>query len=488
MPNLGRCNLAGRRSGGALIASLLVLVLLSGIAAASFAASLAHKKEVQSAANRLRALYLAEAAVSESLNEIAIARSQARDVATALGSEAAPMRLKRGRMWSTIQDNGDDTYTVLASGFTNGTERRLQATVAPVVEDVFDHAIFAGNSSGDINYEMRLSGVGAEADLVTGDIYSGNDVTLDDDAVVAGDIYASGTVTGASGRGGVSRQIPDIAGMNYDVNNDVDVAAAFAAGESWQPNALGGSAWELPESDPAHIFRKNPDDRTDETSGTAKDDFFLEDPYMPVTDFTAWNGKAGHTISLSGTMGKPGSSGNEKLYFIDGNLWVHNKPFGRLRFLNSGPGAKVTFVVRGNVYFSDDVLLSDPQNDGLAFIAIKDENEPDSGNVYMGDPRYGTLERMQAYLYAENNFYDYNLDENGSASVELYGNMTAGNHVSIERDFVKSDGSIVHSKLTVDFDDRLKEGEIVLPGLPRTPDRGTGGWRVVLWEEVPIGI
>ena len=39
-------------------------------------------------------------------------------------------------------------------------------------------------------------------------------------------------------------------------------------------------------------------------------------------------------------------------------------------------------------------------------------------------------------MFAENNFFDYNLDEAGSSEVELIGTMSAGNHISINRDFV----------------------------------------------------
>ena len=120
---------------------------------------------------------------------------------------------------------------------------------------------------------------------------------------------------------------------------------------------------------------------------------------------------------------------------------------------------------------------------GVAFIAIKDESESDSGNIYLGDPRYGTLQKMQAYMYAENDFIDMNLDERGSKEVEIFGNMTAGNHVAIERHYEKSNGEVEHSKLTVNFDDRLSTGSIELPGLPQTEGR-TLGVRVAYWREV----
>ena len=57
----------------------------------------------------------------------------------------------------------------------------------------------------------------------------------------------------------------------------------------------------------------------------------------------------------------------------------------------------------------------------------------DSGNVYFGDPTFGTLREMHAFMYAENDFYDTNLSSSSSSIVELVGNMTAGNQVKINR-------------------------------------------------------
>ncbi len=113
-------------------------------------------------------------------------------------------------------------------------------------------------------------------------------------------------------------------------------------------------------------------------------------------------------------------------------------------------------------------------------IAIKDSAEPDSGNVYFGDPVYGTLEYMDAFMFAENNFLDTNLSASGSATVTVHGNMTAGNQVKIDRDF-----NGAHSKLTVDFDERIVNSSISLPGLP-TATAGVAGWTMGSWREVAV--
>ena len=53
------------------------------------------------------------------------------------------------------------------------------------------------------------------------------------------------------------------------------------------------------------------------------------------------------------------------MYFIDGNLWIHNKNVRSLRILTEDGGTNVTFVVKGNIYVSDDVLLQEVGSHGV---------------------------------------------------------------------------------------------------------------------------
>ena len=102
----------------------------------------------------------------------------------------------------------------------------------------------------------------------------------------------------------------------------------------------------------------------------------------------------------------------------------------------------------------------------------------DSGNIYFGDPEFGTLEYMDSYMYAENNFYDNNLDASGSADVTVNGVMSAGNHVAISRDY----GS-AHSKLTTIHDPRIADEDIEMPGVPSSLV-APSGYEVLSWREV----
>jgi hypothetical protein len=42
---------------------------------------------------------------------------------------------------------------------------------------------------------------------------------------------------------------------------------------------------------------------------------------------------------------------------------------------------------------------------------------------------------------------------------------------------------IQHSKLTVDFDERVADGELILPGLPRASTDEDGSFEVLSWRE-----
>jgi hypothetical protein len=274
-------------------------------------------------------------------------------------------------------------------------------------------------------------------------------------------VRASGALSGTAGESGVTQPTPDLAAMNYPVNNNVNVAQAFASATYASNSSYGGSAWKLPESNPAHIFRKNPSDRATNINSTPKDDYFLEDIYEPISTSNAINAAAGSHITISGIGGEPGPNGNNLVYYIDGNLWIHNNNAFSFTLWNAtGTPIKVTFVVKGNIYISDNIFYNNANADGLALIAMKDSTVTDSGNIYFGDPSFGTLEQMDAFMYAENNFLDNNMSATGSAKVTVNGNMTAGNQVNINRDY-----GTQHSKLTVNYDSRIWDGTLDLPGL-----------------------
>ena len=447
-------------TGSTLVASIATAVVLAGLGVSLITVVRSGNLEIAQSRNDLQRLYLAESAARLAQNSLAVGGSGN------FGSATNPVAMGAGAYWTRATKNADQTIDVVANGVYGGGTRAVHLTLlgAPTL---FDNAIFAGNSSKDPNYKIHFGGKLAQGDQVTGDIFSGGDVEFVEDAKLTGTARASGKVTGITGEGGIKEPVPDLSAMNYPTIADVSVATAFASkSATYATGTPGGKAWQLPESDPAHIFRKNPSDRASMTSSTAKDDFFLEDPYEKMHTDAKSDGSDPYVVSLAGVPGKPGSDGNHKIYYVDGNLWINNSSAMSFEF-SSKDALALTIVVKGNIYIGDNIFYKDPKSDGLVLIAMKDGAVKDSGNIYFGDPAFGTLESMSAYMYAENNFYDSNLNASGSAIVKLNGMMSAGNQVAINRDYKGQ-----HSRMMVTFDPRIAKGTLALPGLPRSSQQG----------------
>ncbi len=464
------------RRGSATVFSLVVLLSIGGLAAVVLAASARSAGEISAEVDRGRAFYVAESGITHALANLR------GSLASNVGDPDARIPFGGGNYWVSVVDNQDETYT-LASYARAGTERQAIEVVAlHVPGGVFYNGLFAGNSSGDANYALEFGGTGVEADEIHGDVYSGGSVDVQGNATIDGTIRATKSISGDDGETGVEQPIPDFAKMDYASTAEIQVAQAFAAAIYVQDDA-GGWAWQLPESDPAHVFRKNPSDRSAETAATEKEDYFLEDPYEPVGIDPNQDGSDPYAITLSGLSGEPGPSGNRKVYYVDGNLWLHNYQAYSFEISHQeAAGVQVTFVVSGNIYFSDNLFYADAGKDGVAFIALKDPDVADSGNLFWGDPKFGTLVSMSAFMYAEDDFHDQNLDASGSTRVSVYGNMTAGDQVVIERDFF-SGPSPHHTKLFLDFDERIAEGVLDMPGLPGVI-LGEELFQVLSWREV----
>ena len=450
------------RRGSAAVVALVAVTVLVGLCGAMLMIASRSSSEGGSAVDRHQATAVAQSGMSEALQRIAAGNA---DVAT-----DAPLELGGGT-YSIEVEEGNEQLIVRSTANVRGEQEVLEALLTGGGLDIYDHALFAGNKLGDPLYKLKLGGKGTQADLVKGDVYSGGGVAVTGNASVTGTIRATGAITGASGETAVVQPIPDIDAMNYPTTADFKVADLFK-GATYKSSELGGKAYQVAESNPASIFRKNPSDRTSDTGSTVKDDYFLEDPYEPMTTDSGSTGANACKITLSGVSGEPGADSNHKVFFIDGNLWVHNMNVFSFKIDHSEPnGVQVTFVARGNIYFSDNVFYDNAAEDGIAFIAMNDTKVADSGNIYFGDPEYGTLEQMHAFMYAENNFIDKNLSATGSAKVAVYGNMTAGNKVDIQRDFGSQ-----HSKLTVNYDGRISSGDLDMPGLPTTDGAGGDDW------------
>ena len=465
-----------RRTGSVTVAALVVVVTLLVLCGAVLGSALRSQRERGASIEGHRADLTADAGVAQAVTNLTSGDDGP------IGTEEAPIGFGGGSYWATVADNGDESYTVVSTGNIGSEISRVEARLESTSGGIYHNAVFAGNDSGDGSYVLEMGGKADQADDIQGDVYSGGDFERWGDATIAGTVRATGTVTGTSGEEDASQPIPDLASMNYESTADFDVADLFASEQVWKEDGAGGYAYQVPEDNPGHIFRLNPSDRTSNTSSTEKDDYFLEDPYESVTTDSYQDGSDAYKFSLTGISGEPGPSSDGKVFFIDGNLWLHNrKSYSLGLHHDETDGVQITFVVKGNIYFADNLFYEDPDQDGIAFIAMEDENVADSGNIYFGDPTYGTLAQMYSFMYAENDFYDLNLDEDGSETVSLFGNMTAGNQVIIDRDYGDE-----HTKLTVDFDERIMNGALDMPGLPGSNDPGSTQYVITYWNRIAV--
>lgn len=464
-------------------AALVMVFILSAVIAMFASIALTHTssatKEVSTETMRIQALYLAEAGISAGLNQIAVSRRTGNPVDANIGTAANPRSLN-GDYWATIVDNGDDTFNIISTGVAGSSTRTLEIVAAPIPPGPFDHSMFAGNLSRDPAYSLTLGGSGSQADHVTGDIYSGGDVVFEDDATMDGALWAGGKIAGTSGRSGVFMDSPSVLDIDYAQFHDFNVDELFES-SSRRYDSLGGWADQLDASSPAHIFRRNPSDRTSDTRSTVGNDYFLEDPYEGIGVDWAQTGDDATIVTLP-------AGANNGVFYIDGNLWIHNRRTLSFKVqTEGGEPTRATIVVKGNIYFSDNLFYDQPDDDGVAFIALADEETEDSGNIYFGDPSFGTMAFAESLLFAENNFVDNNLSSSSTAQMTVRGNMTAGNQVAINRDFVDRWGRSTHTKLDLAFDPRQANGSLNLPGIPVEGDHPIG-YRIAAWRETALPV
>ena len=455
--------------GGALVSALIVGFALLGVSSAILTVAFSSERESSAAEDREEAMMCASSGVAHVVANLYAGNSN--DV----GDDAQPIGFGSGGYFADVTDNADGTFTITSTGRVRGVSQALEVVI---VESggggVFNNALFAGNSDGDPLYTLELGGEGGQADTILGDVYSGGDLDVTGDASSTGVLRAGGVVTGAAGESNVSQPPLDLSVWDFENTADYDVYQLFVTDPSltYTYDNAGGEAWQVPSKNPAHIFRANPSDRQTEYLSTAKADFFLEDPYETVQADYNQNGSNAYQVSLT-------DGSNDKVFFIDGNLWVHNKKSFSFMLQGLSGGTRVTFAVKGNIYFSDNLFYDDPDLDGAAFIAMKDPAVTDSGNIYFGDATFGTLMNMDSYMYAENNFYDTNLDASGSSNVTVRGIMSAGNQVQIERDYGSN-----HTQLVIDFDDRVATGALELPGLTFEDQETEQAFDVAYWRVV----
>jgi hypothetical protein len=508
-----------RQKGIVLVLVIIVAVIFAiiGLGVLTLAEQEAILTRVE--ADKAKAFYLAEAGLAklQETFQVPITGGMA-------GMLGKPLEetLEQGR-YSVELVEVDANYYAVSTGICGTVQKKIQVQTA-FLAPPFEDAVYARNQSGG-TWAFQLRGVGDPVASGSGensgkDIINGN-VTVDGNVALyeyssvnpapapnkynlKGNVSATGTlsifdnasVSGAKISNGPKPLGVDLVAMDYAHNNTHNVAQIFQeAGYDNQGYLPAGN--ELRD-----IFVINPNDRKTECDSSQGDDYFLE----PRNAIGGGSQKDGPT---------PLHLGNNRVYYVDGDVWVHNKTtYG---FTIDG---RVTIVASGNIHICDNLIYKDANNVlGLVALGKYDAagNLISGGDIYFGDPRYGTMYCVSAMMFAANDFL-YNADPVSRKSAEpttgfiITGCFAAMNQVLVERDWYKSGSvakpayynsaagqwvdsetktpltiptqvnSLKHYQMIINYDDRVRSPETQPPMLPRGNSTIFAGFSN--WEEL----
>jgi hypothetical protein len=421
--------------------------------------------------------------------------------------------------------DADPPYAV-STGVSGLEVKKIKAELSYLAPP-YEHAVYAGNVSGaEWMFSLRGQGdpkvlgmsgkeVGGK-DIINGNMYVNGNATLyeessihpspmgnfngDIDSTGKTDILDSASVSGKVIEGVPVEKLPSLVDMNYAVNNTHNVGKIFAD--------AGITSGYLPSYHELYdVMVKNPPNRSGECKSTAGDDYFLEPSH--VNNFGAQYKDAKTPLDL----------GENRVYYVDGDVWVHStSTYG---FLVEG---KVTIVATGDIHISDNLKYAD-NNSMLGLVALGQYDGSgqlvSGGNIFFGDPRFGTMSTASAFMFAADSFL-YNTDAISRSSAEptsgvtIFGNLNALNLVSIQRDWYTHGGkarpaffdstigengawvdletgtaltgteinSLRHYQMAITYDDRVRSQETQPPGLP-TVKEGLIFSGLKCWQELP---
>ncbi len=365
--------------------------------------------------------------------------------------------LGEGQYWVEYYDGNppyDPPYAISIGQVIKGgevvAEKKIKIKLYTLARS-YEHAIHADSNyspdwtlglrgTGSLNRDGRYEEGGK--DTVEGNIYADADIHLYEEATVypppdpntyelLGEVTSTQNIfkhpnPGFAGYVPYTTEYvdpilsPDLRGMNYAENNTHNVGAIFDEEGVYSGYLKYGH--EL-----RNIVMKNPSDRASECSSTPGDDYFFE-PSSVTGAGTVYTGVT------------PLDLGQDRIYYVDGDVWFHNK-----RTYGFSVTGKVVIVATGNIHISDNIEYADDES-LLAVVALGEYDEItgdliSGGNIYFGDPVFGTTYTVDAFMFAANNFL-YNVDSTDPGNYQrpetgfnVYGNWVAINEVSIIRDW-----------------------------------------------------
>jgi hypothetical protein len=427
-----------RKENGYILAIVVILVVIFitiGIGILSLSEREITTTRIDS--EKTRAFYLAEAGLAKMSETL-------QNPATGEASESLEGSMEQGAFQVRLDTNEAGSFVT-----STGTSGNVQKTIrvkANFLATPFEDAVFAMNKGGGSwGYQLRgtgnpvASGSGEKGgkDMVNGNIFVDGDVFLYDQSSVNpapapntyslyGDVKATGNISvlgsahisGATQTHAEAPTAVDLIAMDYANNNTHNVSKIFAD--------AGVSKGSLPASNALRdIFQINPNDRSAECATTTGKDYFME----PV------NVTGGGTQKDAPT---PVHLGNKRVYYVDGDVWVHSK--ASYGFTVDG---QATIVATGDIHICDNIKYKDV-NSLLGLVALGKYNSSgvltSGGNIFFGDPVYGTMYIISAMMFAGNDFL-YNTDPISRMTGEpttgftVYGNFAAMNKKVLERDW-----------------------------------------------------
>lgn len=487
-----------RNQAGMALGMVMVIVLaVSVLGVALISASTMSAVETSRYLNSVKAFWLAEAGIQR-FDKRAFAGIWSPFSDTSVGA---------GGIQVTLFSNAIPPYAE-SVGSVQGDIQRIRVEFQYLAHS-YQHAIFAANNSG-VPWTFSLRGIGSPAmvsghersgrDVVMGNIYADGDVVLYEQSMVSnapapnsyllmGDVEATGiialsnaaTIRGSRYENVAEIPAPDLVVMNYASNNTWNIRREFQNARVTSGN--------LPSGHPLrNVVVINPSDRTAENRSTPGDDFYFE----PIN--------ANNNGATQKEAKTPLALGVNQTYYVDGNVWFHN-----LDVYGFAIDGTATIAATHDIHISDNLKYS-TTNSLLGLVSLGRYDATghlqSGGNVYFGDPEYGTTYTVDAFMFAANDFC-YNISANTptrqeepTTGFQVYGNYAAMNQVRVFRDWYTGSGgdrsawydpstnrwrdvltsamlsssqtnTLRHYQMTVKYDERIRNQSTQPPRLPR---------------------
>jgi len=457
-------------SGAILLVVIILMLALTITGLAFLSAGVMENSLVRREIHKNQAFYLAEAGIERLTAKLYAGEHQSiKDKDLEGGGQDGQYRaaveettLGEGHYWVEYYDGNppDDLPYAISIGQTiKGAEvtaeKKIKVTL-PFLAEPYEHGIYADSFYSE-DWTLELRGTGdpyregdyeyGGKDTVEGDIYANADVNLYKEASVyeppdpntyelLGEVNSTQNIIKHPNPGFAGHApddlchehiepilSPDLRGMNYAENNTHDLGEIFSE--------EGVSFGQLPSDHPLYdVVMKNPSDRSSECSSTTGDDYFFE----PASIWGAGTPYTGET---------PLDLGEDRIYYVEGDVWFNS--YLTYGFEVSG---KTLIVATGDIHISDNIEYADDES-LLALVALGNYDEItgeliSGGNIYFGDPEFGTTYTVSAFMFAGNNFLynvsstdpdDYQRPETG---FNIFGNWVAINEVSVIRDWYET--------------------------------------------------